>query len=134
MAHDPRSRILEEYYDDVSVQVDVSTIALSESPVDLIEQSRAILYKFTYTLSTTETTQIGRRAIDDDKDYQKATTPERKRCFKICDTVSEQPYGTTAEKNLKRILRPKSFSNVWLSLRLPGGFSWNFKRRFVRRR
>ncbi|EPE30217.1 hypothetical protein GLAREA_12940 [Glarea lozoyensis ATCC 20868] len=83
MAHDPASRVLEEYYDDSTLQLGVSAIALGETAVNLVDQSWAILYKFRYTLNALETEKLLTQAVQDDPDFQTAATArDIKRCAK----------------------------------------------------
>ncbi|EHK98382.1 hypothetical protein M7I_5859 [Glarea lozoyensis 74030] len=75
MAHDPASRVLEEYYDDSTLQLGVSAIALGETAVNLVDQS--------YTLNALETEKLLTQAVQDDPDFQTAATArDIKRCAK----------------------------------------------------
>jgi hypothetical protein len=73
-----QSRKLERYYDDTPSQLDVSAIVMNDTSGDMVGQSHAVLHKFNYTLSAAETERFIQQAIQDDPDYQKATTVEER--------------------------------------------------------
>jgi hypothetical protein len=120
MAHAPGTTTLEEYYDDSVMQVDVSAIALGETAVDLVDQSRAILYKFKYTLNAVEIEKLLNQAVQDDPDYQKSTTAEdRKRCAKNVRYRARAALRDHCREEYEKNVTIKEFQDRMAQLRAP---------------